>query len=69
MPSADHDVPATRRILFARIAERASEHDVLRAERLLLRGLQRQWPESRISNLLHGLLLKAMLDRPWGGQA
>ncbi len=64
MPGIDQGIPPSRRALFARIAERASERDVLRAERLLLRGLQRQWPESRIQTLLYGLLLKAVLDRP-----
>ncbi|MCR6662521.1 MAG: hypothetical protein NVV60_05075 [Luteimonas sp.] len=66
MPDADHEVAATRRILFARIAARAGERDVLRAERLLLRGLQRQWPDALISNLLHGLLARAMPGTPRG---
>ena len=65
MSNIDQGTPHSRRILFARIAERASEHDVLRAERLLLRGIERAWPESRIQTLLYGLLLKATLERPW----
>ena len=52
----------SRRALFARIAMRAGNDDVKRAERLLLRGLERQWPEARIERLLQGLWLRVVLQ-------
>lgn len=66
-PGTCHDLAQlastpTRRELFARIAMRARTEDVCRAERLLLRGLERQWPEDRIERLLQGLWLKAVLQ-------
>ncbi|TWT17559.1 hypothetical protein FQY83_16680 [Luteimonas marina] len=54
---------ATRRELYARIAGSAGEHDVRRAERLLLRALERQWPQVRLERLL------ALLLRRTGGDA
>lgn len=56
------DRSASRRVLFTRIAERASDADVRRAERLLLRGIERQWPDTRIERLLQGMLLRLVLD-------
>ena len=51
----------TRRELYARIAIAGAERDACRAERLLLRALQRQWPQARIERLL-SLLLQRVRD-------
>lgn len=53
------DGGCSRRVLYARIEAGASEADVRRAERLLLRGLEREWPEMRIARLLQALLARA----------
>jgi len=54
---------ATRRELYARIANAAGDRDICRAERLLLRALERQWPQARLERLL------ALLLRRVGGDA
>ena len=53
--------PATRRELYARISSAGSERDACRAERLLLRALERQWQQARIERLL-SLLLRRVRD-------
>lgn len=53
--------PATRRELYARIAVAGCERDACRAERLLLRALERQWPQAWIERLL-SLLLRRVGD-------
>lgn len=53
------DPSATRRVLFTRIAACASDGDVRRAERLLLRAIERRWPAARIEGLLRRLLAAA----------
>ncbi len=53
--------PATRRELYARISGAGSERDTCRAERLLLRALERQWPQARIERVL-SLLLRRVRD-------
>lgn len=65
----DNHAARTRRAVFARIAARAGDRDVRRAERLLLRGLERRWPDARIHHLLHGLLLKTVLQASPGKAA
>ena len=60
MDIADIENPATRRVLFTRIAAHAGDDDVRRAERLLLRAIERQWPDARVERLLQGLLSKTV---------
>ena len=55
MTNEDFDASLVRRALYTRIAASASDVDTHRAERLLLRGLARQWPEQRICQLLAAL--------------
>lgn len=62
MGIADIETCATRRVLFTRIAACAGDDDVRRAERLLLRAIERQWPDARIERLLQGLLSKTALQ-------
>ena len=69
MDTADIETCATRRALFARIAARAGDRDIRRAERLLLRGLARHWPDTRIERLLRELLSKASLQATSGDAA
>lgn len=51
-----HPPAITRRELYARIASAGHGRDVCRAERLLLRALERDWPTARIERLLSLLL-------------
>lgn len=67
MGIADEHAATTRRALFARIAARAGDADVRRAERLLMRGLERHWGDARIQRLLQGLWLRAVLRAVPGG--
>ena len=55
MTNKDPDASLMRRALFTCIAASTSDVDTHRAERLLLRGLARQWPEQRICQLLAAL--------------
>ncbi len=55
MGNHDGDAGLDWRVLLVRIAASASDTDTQRAERLLLRGLARQWPEQRLCKLLAAL--------------
>lgn len=55
---------ASPRALYAHIAAAAGEADRVRAERLLLRGIERRWPGARTRQLLQSLALRALPQAP-----
>lgn len=66
MHDATRPRSATRQELLARISCAASDHAVCRAERLLLRALERQWPDARLDGMLARLLERVSTSSPSG---
>ncbi|TWG91206.1 hypothetical protein L599_002500000060 [Luteimonas sp. J16] len=60
----DLDPASSRRVLYARIAATACDADIRRAERLLLRGLERGWSGAATARLLQRLLLRSRAQAP-----
>lgn len=62
-------LPPTRRELYTRIIGEGCDRDIVRAERLLLRAIDRQWPPRCLEALLARLLQRAMAAGPMGMRA